>query len=317
VVVAAPLAGTLKPISGMNPVPGLAVKKGQKVFQLLPVLDPVGRANLAASRIDADGQVMNAAEQSKLAKIALDRAKNVLAGGAGRQRDVDEAQNQLDIAKKILEAATARRDLLKKVVGDAEGGTAATIPVEAPDGGIIRMVSALPGQTVPAGAVLFEVMDPSLVWVRVPVYVGDVADIDTTADAAVGGLTARPGDPTNPAKPVAAPPSATPLPGTVDLIYELDNHKTGYRPGERLGATLMLKSPAESMTVPWSAVVFDIYGGAWVYERTGGHAFARRRVVVRYVTGDTAVLDSGPAPGTTVVTAGAAELFGADAGFSK
>jgi hypothetical protein len=35
------------------------------------------------------------------------------------------------------------------------------------------------------------------------------------------------------------------------------------------------------------------------------------------VTDGTAVLDSGPPPGTTVVTAGAAELFGTDAGFSK
>ena len=60
-----------------------------------------------------------------------------------------------------------------------------------------------------------------------------------------------------------------------------------------------------------------------MYERTGDRAYARRRVVVRYVVGDdpaarTAVLESGPPAGTTVVTAGAAELFGTDdAGFSK
>jgi len=69
--------------------------------------------------------------------------------------------------------------------------------------------------------------------------------------------------------------------------------------------------------VPWSAVVFDIHGGTWVYERTGDRSYARRRVVVRYVAGDAAVLESGPPPGTAVVTAGAAELFGTETGFSK
>lgn len=317
VIVAAPLAGTLKPVPGAAPAPGRSFKKGQVVFQLLPLLDPVGRANLTASRVEADGQVMSAAEQLKAAQIALDRAKKVLAGGAGRQRDVDDAQALVDVAQKTLEAATARRDLLGKVVGDAEKGTTAPIPVEVPEAGIIRTVSALPGQTVPAGAALFEVVDLDRVWVRVPVYVGDAADIDTAAPAAVGRLTARPGDPARPAPPVAAPPAANPAPGTVDLVYELDNREAGYRPGERVGATLPLKDPADSLTVPWPAVVYDIHGGAWVYERTGERVYTRRRVVVRYVTGDTAVLDAGPAPGAAVVTAGAAELFGTDAGFSK
>jgi hypothetical protein len=54
-----------------------------------------------------------------------------------------------------------------------------------------------------------------------------------------------------------------------------------------------------------------------VYEKTGDRSYTRRRVVVRYVAADTAVLESGPPPGTTVVTAGAAELFGTETGFSK
>jgi len=71
------------------------------------------------------------------------------------------------------------------------------------------------------------------------------------------------------------------------------------------------------VTVAWSAVVFDIHGGAWVYEKTADRTYTRRRVVVRYVTEGVAVLESGPAAGTKVVTAGAAELFGAETGYSK
>jgi hypothetical protein len=40
-------------------------------------------------------------------------------------------------------------------------------------------------------------------------------------------------------------------------------------------------------------------------------------VVLRYVRDGEAVLASGPKPGTRIVTNGAAELFGAETGFSK
>ncbi|MDB5313334.1 MAG: hypothetical protein JWO38_7536 [Gemmataceae bacterium] len=317
VIVSAPLAGTLKPNPGITPAPGLVVKRGQPVFQFLPLLDPVGRANLTATSVEAEAQVQNAEEQLKAANIALDRAKRLFKGEAGSGRMVDEAQAQVDIAAKARDGAVSRRNLLNKLVGDIEGGTTAPLPVEAPADGLIRTMSALPGQTVPAGAALFEVVNLDRVWVRVPVYVGDLPEVDAAAPAAIGGLTNRPGGTTHPATPVAAPPAANPTAGTADLYYELDNRGTAYRPGERVGVTLPLRDEATSLTAPWAAVVFDINGGAWVYERTGERTYARRRVSVRYVHGGTAVLAAGPAPGTAVVTAGAAELFGTDAGFSK
>jgi RND family efflux transporter MFP subunit len=317
VIVSAPLAGILKPAEGVVPVAGLDVKKGQAIFQLLPLLDPVGRANLTTAKVDAEGQVKNAEEQLRAVQIALDRAKKVLAGGAGSQRMVDEAQAQVDLAAKTLEAAMSRRNLLNKVVGQVEAGTTTPVPVEAPQKGVLRNVSALPEQTVPAGAALFEVVNLEHVWVRVPVYVGDLPAIDPTAPAAIGNLAARPGDPTRPATPVSAPPTANPTAGTADLFYALDNRESRYSPGQRVGATLPLKGSAEDLTVPWSAVVYDIHGGAWVYEKTGAHGYTRRRVVVQSVVGADAVLASGPPPGTPVVTAGAAELFGAETGFSK
>ncbi len=317
VFVAAPLAGILRPAGPTVPTAGMSVTAGQAVFQLLPLLDPVGRANLTASKVDAEGQVDAAREQLKGAQIGLDRAKKVLAGGAGTQRTVDEAQVLVDVATKALAAAVARQQLLDAVVGQAAAGTAAPVPLTAPADGVLRAVSALPGQTVPAGAVLFEVVDLARVWVRVPVYVGDLADIDPAAPAAVGPLTARPGGPTRPAAPVSAPPAANPAAGTSDMMYTIDNREAKYSPGQRVGATLALKGPADGLVVPAAAVVYDIHGGGWVYERTAARTYVRRRVVVRYVAGADAVLANGPAAGTSVVTAGAAELFGTETGFSK
>ena len=69
-------------------------------------------------------------------------------------------------------------------------------------------------------------------------------------------------------------------------------------PGQRVGVAVPLKDQRDALTVPWAAVVIDVYGGTWVYERAGEHSFARHRVVVRYVRDGEAVLASGPKPGT-------------------
>ena len=186
--------------------------------------------------------------------------------------------------------------------------------IDAPAAGIIRSVSALAGQSVPAGAALFEVMDLDQVWVRVPVYVGDLAETDTTHSAQVGSLTGAPGSASRGASVVPAPPLANPAVGTVDLFYSVTNWKpddprwsaaesvvgfglpgfdrTRYSPGERVGVSLALRDPSESLTAPWEAVVIDVYGGTWVYERVAERTYTRHRVVVRFVRDGLAVLAS-------------------------
>src|SRR5206468_5190060 len=96
-------------------------------------------------------------------------------------------------------------------------------------------------------------------------------------------LTADERDQALEAKPVAAPPTATLLAATVDLYYELANPKGALRPGERLTVRVKLKGAREQRVVPWSAVVYDIYGSPWVYENTDPHTYVRRRVQVKYV----------------------------------
>jgi len=241
----------------------------------------------------------------------------MLASQTGSQRSVDEAQAQFDLDQQAVAAATSRRDLLQRLAAEVEEGSAAPLTIDSPLDGLLRNVAALPGEDVPAGGLLFEVVNLDRVWVRVPVYVGDLAEVADTADAGIGDLVMRPGSVQRSAKPIHAPPTANASTGTVDLYYELDNRDESFRPGQRVGAALTLKSEAESLTVPWSAVVQDIHGGAWVYEQTDDRTYVRRRAAVRYVVDETAVLAFGPPPGSRVVVAGAAELFGTETGFTK
>src|SRR5262245_59249282 len=72
--ISAPLGGALKAPAGDAPRAGQRVKAGQPIFLLAPILTPESRATLAASRVDAEGQVKNAQTTVDAAKVALDRA---------------------------------------------------------------------------------------------------------------------------------------------------------------------------------------------------------------------------------------------------
>jgi RND family efflux transporter MFP subunit len=213
--------------------------------------------------------------------------------------------------------AETRRDALVKVTGDIASGSM-NQTITAPAAGMVQNVHAQPGQVVAAGAPLFEVVGLDPVWVKVPVYVGDLSRLATDRPAGIGGLAETPGAPTErPGKPVVAPPSADPLAATVHVYYEVANKDGALRPGERVGVTLPLRGDDQSLTVPLASVLRDIHGGAWVYEKVGDHKYARRRVLVDRVVGPDAVLASGPKPGAKVVTDGAAEIFGTEFGFGK
>ena len=152
------------------------------------------------------------------------------------------------------------------------------------------------------------------VWIRVPIYVGQWREIDTDQVAKIAEFGQPPKADAREAKPVVAPPTANPMATTVDVYYELDNEDGKLYPGQKLAVTVPLKSRARSLVVPFKAILYDIHGGAWVYEQTDANVYARRRVSVEYVDGDNAVLAAGPDPGSKVVTDGAAELFGTEFG---
>ena len=327
-IVSAPQTGMLVAAEGgVVPVPGLAVKKGQAMFTLLPflspdraILNPAERVRFEADKAVAAGQLDAARPRFENARTILERTEKL-----AQNRDVPpsalvDARNAYDSAKATLDAAEKLWAIYSKAVGDGaeDAGKIAPLPLRAPADGILINVNIQVGQQVPAGSILFEVANLDPVYIKVPVYVGEEEGIAADKDAAVGGLAAAPGRPTKPGKPIRqTTPSANALATTVDLYYEVENHDGRLRPGQRVGVTLPLKGEAESLVVPYASVLYDLNGGAWVYEAMGKHVFARRRVVVDHVVGPEAVLALGPKVGTKVVTDGAAELFGTEFGGGK
>jgi hypothetical protein len=79
-------------------------------------------------------------------------------------------------------------------------------------------------------------------------------------------------------------------------------------------STELVVAAADNLVIPVTALVYDKDGGTWVFMATEPLTFERRAVRIAQVSGDRAVLASGPAAGSRVVTVGAAELLGTEYG---
>ena len=183
------------------------------------------------------------------------------------------------------------------------------LPVVAPFPGLLRQLHVAPGQQVSAGAPLCEVAQLGEWWVVVPVFVGEVDQLDTGREVRVEGLLAR---------PLTAPPAADALAATADVFYVVADPAGALRSGQRVAVAIPRRGDAAPVaTLPWSAVHHDTHGGSWVYERTAPQTFVRRRVQVLAVVDRIASIDSALAPGALVVTTGVPELFGIEFGHAR
>jgi hypothetical protein len=71
-----------------------------------------------------------------------------------------------------------------------------------------------------------------------------------------------------------------------------------------------------TLVIPYAAVVYDAEGEAWTFASPAPFTYKRAPIVIASIKLDTAVLTTGPPPGTAVVTIGASELVGMEAGIS-
>lgn len=304
-VVSSPVAGTVQSAGGIPPV-GSVIRKDQPIFRLTPLV--AGSRDL---EVTVEAELDQARTRLQTARMRKARADKLLADEVGTLRAVEEAQQEVELATTAVEAAESRYKQFQSSPLEAD----VQMVVRAPQEGILRQIHAAPGQTVSAGALLFEVVDLRTVWIRVPVYAGEAATLNTTSPVTVQTLNGA--GATWTATPVLAPPSGDPAASTINLYYSMANPALRFRPGEKLMVTLRGARSGAWIRVPWAAVVFDTQGGTWVYETLGDRRYARRRVDVDHVTSGVAYLAGGIAAGTKVVTDGAAELWGFEFGTGK
>ena len=198
---------------------------------------------------------------------------------AGVGRTVDDARLQTRLAEVALKSAQAKRALL--------------------------------------GTAVFDAIGTNPLWIRVPVYVGELNSLQATQPAQVKVFGRSDHTARLTAVPVGVPFSATTNPMISELFFEISPGSGDLRPGMKVEVTLTLQGEEESLVAPAAGILHDIHGNTWVYEALGGQAYTRRRVEVRRILGSDAVLARGPRVGTKIVTDGAAELFGTEFGAGK
>jgi multidrug efflux pump subunit AcrA (membrane-fusion protein) len=217
----------------------------------------------------------------------------------------------------VLKAELAASEKRLNAIRKSPLGADVSIPLRSPREGLLRSVSVASGQIVSAGAPMFEILGTPALWVRASVYAGEAPRIPVEVSARIAtiGSSLSTKDVVI-ALPVSAPPSADPVKSVVDFYYELPPTATR-RPGERVTVFLTTNHSTDMVMVPFSAVVFDAVGGAWIYAEKTEHAYERRRIDIARIEDDVAVLAIGPAAATRIVRAGASELFGVEFGVGK
>lgn len=329
ITISAPLTGTIAQHSGASwPQPGSQVAIGAILFELNPslrgdreVLSPADRISLARTMSDLEaacaqalGDVDATSVKLESAAIAMRRAERLVKENAGSVRALDEATANHRLAQTELDAAQSRAEVLRKTLSDIEGSAEdSSLFVTSPFEGILQKLLVANREFVGSGAPLCEIIAIHPIWIKVPVYVGDMALLARGKPARVFGLGDSE-DRFRMARPVSAPPTANSKTFTVDWYYEIENPELTIVPEQRFMVDIPVHGAEEALVIPWASVVHDIHGDQWAYRESTPGVYVRQRVAVLRVVEDRASIVRGLSQGDQVVYEGVAELFGIEFG---
>jgi RND family efflux transporter MFP subunit len=303
-----PVAGTLAAV-GDVPQVGTSVQRSQPLYRLVPLERESRGLDL---RAQADKELQLAQARIEAAQSRSQRAEQLLRDGAGSQRNLEEARLELAQAEAAEKGAREQLTYLSKTPFDSAQG----MTIEAPESGMVVKIHVSAGQVVPAGTTMMDIARVDPVWIRVPVYVGEMRELSASRSVMVHAIGQTPGSGGRTAHRVTGVPSANAAAATADLFYEIENSPLMFRPGEKVGVSFG-REQSEALAIPWSAVIHDINGGTWIYENPSPQTYNRRRVEILYVRDGFAAVGRGVSAGTNVVKTGAAELFGTEFGVGK
>lgn len=328
----APFAGTVMP-HDEKPMPstGSPLNKGELILRLKPsvmadreILAPSERIALARAAADfetaqaqAEGEVNAAQVELEAAGVRLERALRLREQNATSEKLLDQAKAEQELAQARLEAARSKAAAWRSAGQGVHADPQLALELIAPFEGVLMDMSVAPGEIIAANTPVARIVSLDPLWLRVRVYVGELDNFDLKGDVRIGGMNGRP-DPDMPVvKAIGGPPTADAAAAAIDLYFQLHNSNGKYRPGQRVGVWIPLRESANGVIVPWTSILYDYHGGAWIYDQIQPRQFTRRRVQVEAIDNGSALISRGIGPGANVVTDGAAELFGVEFGAGK
>jgi biotin carboxyl carrier protein len=262
---------------GGLPLIGQRVRAGQVLASIEPPLAAIDRADIARELADLDQQIALAANRA----VRVRRLEGVIP-----RREIEEAQ----IALSGLRSRRARLDQAR----------AAREVLVAPISGVVAAVPVRVGQVVGPETTLFEIVDPSRLFVEANIFdrrsigigsraVGRAADGTTFSLFFAGAGRADRGS-------------------AGQGQFRLVGSPPGLRVGEPVTLEVAAGGPVPGVVVPRAAVLTGDSGLDTVFVKVAPERFVSRPVRTAPVDAERVVLLSGVRPGERVVTAGAGLL---------
>lgn len=280
----APVAGVVE-ASGLEgaPAPGQWVAKGQALAVLTPALGEGGSA-YAQARAE-----LREAEEEQA------RAARLYAVEAVPQRRVHEANIRLAAAREAL-AGFGGSELAR------EDGR---VVIRAPLAGVVASRTLTPGSRVDAGAELFTVVDPSVLWLEANVPASEAARVSTrsTASFRVPGSDAA----WKARRTISVGGVIDSLSRTVPVISEVANPDRVLKVGMNVQVAIETGRALDGVRIPSSAVL-DEDGSPIVFIQSEGETFEKRAIEVEASAGEWTLVRSGITAGERVVTGAAYQV---------
>lgn len=267
-------AGVIEPADGQIPRVGMKVTPGQLLAYQHPVIDATQQVEVNAKIADLKGMIdMGEQRIARLREVYLIRYR----------------QSKID-------AVAAEIDNYRRQLAIYQSLTTDRVEIRATSNGVISRVDFVAGQIVQPQTTLFEIVDPTRLWVEAasfdPALAGDIASASAvTADGRVlplhftgGGLMLQ-----NQAVPLQ-----------FDILGDVNNLQVG-KP-----VTVIVQRQrglSAGIRLPRAAVLHSATGETMVWQRLSAEDFIARPVNTMSLDGDNVVVTSGLTANMRVVTA--------------
>ena len=256
---------------------GQRVERGQVLAHVVPAYSLSERGTL----------LQGIAELDQLIAIAEARA-NRLAGlrGSVSDREIQEAQAELAGLRRRRAAAAP--------------SLSGREPLVAPVSGVVSVVRGAIGQIVDSTQPVFEIVDPTRLWVEALAF-------DRTAQGTVAGADLLlPDGRTAPLELVGR--GLAVRQGAVPLNFRMADPPAGTTVGAPATVLLRLPRPQEGVVLPADAVVRSAEGPPVVYSHAGAERFVPLQVRSEPLDGARVLVTAGLEPGVRVVVRAAGML---------
>ncbi len=266
-------AGVIEAADGQVPRVGMRVTPGQLLAYQRPVIDATQQVEINAKIADLKGQIdMGEQRIARLREVYLIRYRESKIDAVAAEVDSDRRQLA------IYQALTTDR-----------------VEIRSSSSGVISRVDFVAGQIVQPQTTLFEIVDPTRLWVEAasfdPALAGDIASASAvTADGRVLPLRFTGGG-------LLLQNQAVPL--QFDILGDVSNLQVG-KP-----VTVIVQrqhSLSAGIKLPRAAVLHSATGETMVWQRLSAEDFIARPVNMMSLDGDNIVVTSGLTANMRVVT---------------